>query len=86
MIALYEGGSGAPADKNDAEAYADVLGKPRFPVFADGDGKIADVTPMDQQTHPQMCSLSPEYEILGCHEGHGAYEDAFDDIRAHAGL
>ena len=41
---------------------------------------------MDPGSHPQMCALSDELEILGCYTGHGAYEDALDEIRDHAGL
>ena len=86
LFALYEGGSGDPADEDDAEAYDEVIGSPRFPIFADGNGKIADRTPITQLTHPEMCALTDEMVILGCHAGHGAYEDALDDIRDHLAL
>ncbi len=86
LFAIYEGGSGAPADADDCEDYADYIGNPKFPVFADGNGKIAAHTPIDQTMNPQMCALSDEFEILGCLEGHGAYEEALDEIRNHAGL
>ena len=84
LLALYEGATGADADKEDVEAYFDTIGKPDFPILADGKGKIVDATPMESGVHPQMCALSDELVILGCHAGHGAYDDALDDIRAEA--
>ena len=87
MVAIYEGGSGNPADVDDCDAYADVIGaKRKYPVFADGGGKIMGATPLDQTTHPQICALTDELEILSCYDGHGSYETALDDIRAHAGI
>ena len=86
LFALYEGGSGAPATADDCEAYAEVIGDPDFPVFADDGGLIPATTPMQLNTHPQMCAISPEFEIIGCEMGHGKYDDSLDAIRAHAGL
>lgn len=86
LFALYEGGSGDPAVKEDAEAYAEYIGDPRFPVFADGEGRFERTTPLDPSSHPQICALTDELVILGCYNGHGTYEDALDDIREHAGL
>lgn len=86
LFALYEGGSGAPADEDDAAAYAEVIGDPKFPIFADGEGKFADTLPLDPTMHPQVCALTDAFEILSCYVGHGTYEDALDDIRDHAGL
>jgi hypothetical protein len=83
---LYEGNSGNPAVKEDCEAYAETIGSPSFPVFADGSYAITAATPMTNITHPEMCALTPEMEIISCYSGHGSYENALDDIRAHAGL
>jgi hypothetical protein len=41
---------------------------------------------MQLNTHPQMCALSPEFEIIDCETGHNKYDDSLDAIRAHAGL
>ena len=41
---------------------------------------------MTQQTHPEMCALTSDLEIIGCAQGHGKIEGMLDDIRAHAGL
>jgi len=86
MFALYEGGSGNPATANDCAGYADTIGNPSFPVFADGSFQIVGTTPMTQLSHPELCALSPEMEILSCHVGHNSYMDALDTIRSDAGL
>lgn len=86
IFALYEGGSGNPATAEDCAAYAEYIGSPSFPVMSDGLERVADVTPMTLTWHPEMCAIAPDMTILGCHEGHGTYEDAFNDIRAHAGI
>ena len=86
MFALYEGASGNPAVVEDVIAYNEVIGSPSFPIFADGGGKIAEATPMSHVTHPEMCAFSPDFEIISCHAGHGGYEQALNDIKAHAGL
>ena len=86
LFALYEGGSGNPAVFEDCESYSETIGSPNFPVFADGTGKIKGATPMTQNTHPEMCALTPEMEIISCYSGHGGYQGALDDIKAHAGL
>jgi hypothetical protein len=86
LFALYEGGSGNPAVFEDAESYAYRIGSPNFPVFADGTRQIKGATPMTQLTHPEMCALTPDLEIISCYSGHGGYDGALDDIRTHAGL
>ena len=86
LFALYEGGSGDPATAEDCASYVDRIGNPSFPVFADGTGKIKDSTPMTQTVHPEMCGLTPELEIISCYDGHGGYNLALADIKAHAGL
>ena len=86
LFALYEGGSGAPATADDVEGYAQTIGDPSFPVMADGSGMIQHVTPMTQQVHPEMCALTPDFEVISCYNGHGAQEYALDDIEDHAGL
>ena len=55
-------------------------------MFADGEGLIADATPLTETAHPEMCAITPEMEIISCYDGHGGHEAALDDIRAHAGL
>lgn len=84
MFALYEGGSGNPAVFEDVEAYADRIGNPNFPIFADGNELIKEATPMTQTTHPEMCGLTPDLEIISCYAGHNGFYFALDDIKAHA--
>ena len=86
LFAIYEGTGGNPATAVDAQAFANDLNITAFPVMADGRFGLASITPMTQNTHPEMCSLAPDLSILGCYSGHGGYEDALDDIREHAGL
>lgn len=86
IFVLYEGASGNPAVVEDVINYAETIGSPSFPVLADGNGSISDATPMTQFTHPEMCALTPELEIISCYSGHGGYDDALSDIRDHAGL
>ncbi len=86
IFALYEGAGGQPAVEEDVESYSERIGSPEFPVMADGNGGIAGATPMTQFTHPEMCGLTPELEIISCYSGHGGYENALSDIRDHAGL
>ena len=47
IFVLSEGASGNPAMVEDVVAYAERIGSPDFPVFAGGDGAIADATPMN---------------------------------------
>jgi len=62
------------------------LGITEFPVLADAQTLFASVTPMTQQVHPEMCALAPDMTIISCYSGHGGYEGALNDIRAHAGM
>ena len=84
LFALYQGGSGFAATADDCAGYANTIGNPDFPVFADGEEKIKSATPMTQNVHPEMCALSPALEILYCTSGHGGYESTLDAIREHA--
>ena len=86
LFALYEGMTGNAATAEDAEAYALQVGITTFPVFADGAGNYANATPMTQMRRPEMCAVSPEMRIISCYHGHGGYQSALSDIRAHAGL
>ena len=86
LFVLYEGASGNAAVVNDAIAYHERIGFPSFPVFADGEGQLADVTPMTETAHPEMCAITPDFEIISCYTGHGGYEEALQDIKADAGL
>ena len=83
LFALFQGASGYPATANDSEGYAQTIGNPNFPVFADGEGQIQEATPLIE-AHPEICVLSPSMEILYCDSGHRSYEVALDVIRDHA--
>jgi hypothetical protein len=86
LFSIYEGASGNSATANDCASYANTIGAEDFPVFADSTKEITGVTPITQQSHPQMCALSPEFKILKCFTGHGGYLDALDEIRTDAGI
>lgn len=86
IFTLYEGTSGGPANYNDIVTYHEVIGAPDFPILADGEDLLPDRTPMNGRTHPEMCALAPDMTIISCYSGHGGYESAMDDIKAHAGL
>lgn len=86
LFVLYEGSGGYPAVPEDCVSYANTIDNPDFPIFADGNHIVADATPLTNNTHPEMCSLTPELEIIKCYSGHGGYEDALQDIKNHAGL
>ena len=86
MFVLYEGASGNPAVAEDVIAYHERIGEPLFPVLADGARLLVGSTPMTQEYHPEMCAVTPEFEILSCYKGHGGYEQALVDIKVHAGL
>ncbi len=86
LFALYAGGSGSPATAADCEAYAETIGTPSFPVFADGKFTIVNATPMTQAVHPEICAFAPDMTIINCYTVHGNYADALDAIREHAGL
>ena len=78
--------NGAPATGDDCESYAEEIGSPSFPVFADGTRQIANATPLTQNTHPEVCALTPDLEIISCYSGHNKYQVALNDIKVHAGL
>ena len=90
IFALYEGTSGAAAQAVDSAAYANQLLSRGWetltdlPVLADGTYTLATITPMTQNTHPELCSLTPELAIINCYFGHGSIDDALEDIRTHA--
>ena len=76
-----------PATAQDVANFANLtVGITKFPVFADGSRNYANATPMTQQRHPEMCAVTPDLEIISCYSGHGGYENALADIKAHAGL
>ena len=83
---MYEGASGRPANANDCSSYAEAIGNPSFPVMADEFEDAVGVTPITLRAHPEMCALAPDMTILGCYTGHGAYEDALNEIREHADI
>lgn len=84
MFALNAGSTGGPATSAECADYAETIGAVDFPVMADNDRLIAGATPLNQQTHPEMCALGPDMTILSCYTGHGSYLTALDDIREHA--
>ncbi len=86
LFAIYDGGSGGPATERDCEAYAETIGSPSFPVFADGERLVSEVTPITHQVHPEMCAIAPDMTIIKCFSGHGGHELALTQIRDHAGL
>ena len=69
----------------DVEAYYPRINEPSFPVFADGDHQLPAISPMDNRI-PEVCSLSPEMEIISCYAEHGGHQQALLDIKAHAGI
>ena len=69
----------------DVEAYVPRINDPSFPVLADGERKFPEITPMGDG-HPEICSLTPELQIISCYVGHGGHEQALQDVREHAGL
>jgi len=86
MFALYAGASGDNATEEDCAWYADYIGNPDFPVFADAGGAtIAAATPMTAEQHPELCVIGPNMELLECFSGHNKVEDGFSTIRAHVG-
>lgn len=86
LYAIYAGGSGSPATARDCEAYAETIGSPSFPVFADGESLIAGATPMTQEVNPEICAIAPDMTIIKCFTGHGSHEQALIQIMDHAGL
>ena len=86
MFALYAGFTGYDATAEDCADYAEYIGDPAFPVFADGDRLLHEVTPMDGRTHPELCAVGPGMTILGCWSGHGSIEPALAAVREHAGI
>ena len=86
IFALYEGASGRPATVDDLVSYHERIGSPDFPLLADASYALVDASPMTQLVHPEMCALTPEFELMSCYSGHGSYEDALQDIREHAGI
>ncbi|MDP6934964.1 MAG: hypothetical protein QGG40_18730 [Myxococcota bacterium] len=86
LFAIFQGASGYSATEDDCESYAETIGDPEFPVFADGDTLIADNTPMTAEQVPEYCGIAPDMTIISCDNGHGGYEDIIEDIKSHAGL
>jgi len=86
MFALYAGASGGPATADDCEWYAEYIGNPNFPVFADAGGStIAAATPMTATTHPELCVIGPDMSLIACFSGHNKLDAGFSAIREHVG-
>jgi len=82
MIGLFQDiNFSAPSGEHAAE-YADAIENPEYPVLADTQGRLLDVTPYEGRTLPGKCALSPQMEILECFTGIDN-TPAFDAIRAH---
>ena len=86
MFVLFAGVLGYEATEQDSAEYAEHIGDPDFPVFADGDKLLHDVTPMNGESHPEVCAIGPDMKILECWSGHGSVQTALDKIRETAGL
>ena len=86
LLVLYESPSGYPAVPEDSISYADRIGNPNFPVFADGEKIVVNATPLTNYSRPEMCILSPEMEIVECYSGYDGYENALEGLKIHAGL
>jgi len=90
IFAIYAGTNGDPAQASDSQIYANHLltkgwtNTSELPVLADGSRSLVGVTPMTQNVHPELCSLTPDMKIIGCYFGHGTIDEALEDIRAHA--
>ncbi len=74
MVALYQGMGSDPPEAGQSAEYHERIGEPAFPVFADTQGLLLQVTPYDGKELPGKCVLSPAMEILGCVTGHGLDE------------
>lgn len=86
MFVIYAGFTGYDATDEDCASYAEHIGSPDFPVFADGDRLLHEVTPMNGETHPEICAIGPDMTILDCWSGHGSVDTALTLIRETAGL
>ncbi len=86
IFAMYSSASGEDATAEDCEAFADHIGA-EFPVFADPGGvTISAATPMTTSTHPELCVITPDMELLQCFNGHRNIEPSLAQVRAHAGI
>ena len=81
MIVLFSGITGDPAKPQDAIDYAEVVGDPEIPVFADPAQDILANTPYDGKALPGKCLLSPSMEIVSCWTGHDNDEEAWEIVR-----
>jgi len=86
MFVIFAGFLGYEATEEDCAEYAEHIGNPDFPVFADGEKRLHDATPMNGESHPEVCAIGPDMTILECWSGHGSVETALDKIRETAGL
>ena len=78
--------SGEPVTAEDVEYYADYIGNPRFPIFADAGGEtLSAATPMTAEQYPELCIISPDMELIDCVAGHEQLDHSFSVIREHAG-
>jgi hypothetical protein len=69
---LFEDSAGQTPEGPEAEAYHESIGEPPYPVTADPELAAQAATPFTGRPIPGKCLLSPEMEILGCEDGHGA--------------
>jgi hypothetical protein len=82
ILALFQDWAGKPPVAADAVDYAKVVGDPPYPVIADYQGRLTEVTPWTGQRLPGKCVLSPQMEILDCYNAVDNTR-AFDAIKAH---
>ena len=86
LMALYEDTSGKTPEGRQAEAYWETIGEPEAPVFADVNAALLDATPFTGANAAGKCLLDPQMQILGCQEGHGADDWAYEIIIEREGL
>ena len=87
MFALFANVNGEDATADDCAAYAEYIGDPDYPVFADpGAATITAATPLTADVHPELCVIGPDMVLLECYSGHGKIDSGLDLVRDHAGL
>ena len=84
MFVLFAGVLGYEATEQDP-ADCSAHRRPRLPGL-NGDKLLYDVTPMNGESHPELCAIGPDMKILECWSGHGTVQTALDKIRETAGL
>ena len=86
MFVIFAGFQGYEATGEDCADFAEHIGDPDFPVLADGEKLLFDLTPMNPASHPHVCAIGPDMKILECWTGHGEIQTALDKVRETAGL